>query len=91
VQSSTVVRRTDAGSAELAAPAHGLSLTQRRFLTLLDTSCTVDQLAARHPAEARKFERDITRLAELGLVACDVPPPANEPIDDADGGSGASR
>jgi TonB family protein len=81
VQSSTVVRRTDAGSAELAAPAHGLSLTQRRFLTLLDTSCTVDQLAARHPAEARKFERDITRLAELGLVACDVPPPANEPID----------
>jgi TonB family protein len=81
VQSSTVVRRTDAGSAELAAPAHGLSLTQRRFLTLLDTSCTVDQLAARHPAEARKFERDITRLAELGLVACDVPPPENEPIE----------
>jgi len=78
VQSSTVVRRTGAGSAELAAPAHGLSLTQRRFLTLLDTSCTVDELAVRHPAEVRKFERDLTRLAELGLVACDVPIPANE-------------
>jgi periplasmic protein TonB len=79
VQSSTVVRRTGAGNAELAAPAHGLSLTQRRFLTLLDTSCTVDELAVRHPAEVRKFERDLTRLAELGLVACDVPIPANEP------------
>jgi TonB family protein len=78
VQSSTVVRRTDAGRAELATPAHGLSLTQRRFLTLLDTSCTVDELAVRHPAEVRKFERDLTRLAELGLVACDVPVPANE-------------
>jgi len=81
VHSSTVVRRTEAGSVELAAPAHGLSLTQRRFLTLLDTSCTVDQLAARHPAEVRKFERDLTRLAELGLVACDVPVPANEAIE----------
>jgi TonB family protein len=80
VQSSTVVRRTDAGSAELGAPAHGLSLTQRRFLTLLDTSCTVDELAVRHPAEAQKFERDLARLAELGLVACSVPRPANEVI-----------
>lgn len=87
---STVVRRTDAGSAELATPAHGLSLAQRRFLTLLDTACSLEQLAPRHPAEADKFERDLARLATLGLVACDAQPandaigvaPANEPIDD---------
>jgi TonB family protein len=78
VQSSTVVTRTDAGSAELAVPAHGLSLTQRRFLTLLDTSCTVDELALRHRAEAAKVERDLTRLVDLGLVVCAAPAPAND-------------
>ena len=78
MQSSTVVTRTDAGSAELAVPAHGLSLTQRRFLTLLDTSCTVDELALRHRAEAAKVDRDLTRLVELGLVVCAVPAPAND-------------
>ncbi|MFI4888251.1 MAG: hypothetical protein ACHP7B_05840, partial [Burkholderiales bacterium] len=53
--------------------AHGLSLTQRRFLTLLDTSCRVDQLALRHPADPEKFERDVSRLAQMGLIACDAP------------------
>ncbi|HJU21114.1 MAG TPA: TonB family protein [Casimicrobiaceae bacterium] len=71
MRSSTVVARTEAGSAELAVPAHGLSLTQRRFLTLLDTSCTLDELALRHPAAAEKLERDVSRLVDLGLVVCD--------------------
>jgi TonB family protein len=78
VHPSTVVRRTDAGSAELAAPAHGLSLTQRRFLTLLDTACSVDELAQRHPSEADKLERDLRRLTTLGLVACEASIPAND-------------
>jgi len=78
VHSSTVVRRTEAGNAELAVPAHGLSLAQRRFLTLLDTSCTVDELTHRHRAEAGKLDRDLTRLTRLGLVACDAPIPAND-------------
>ena len=71
MRSSTVVIRTEAGSAELAVPAHGLSLTQRRFLTLLDTSCTLEELALRHPAAAEKLERDVSRLVDLGLVVCD--------------------
>lgn len=78
MQSSTVVTRTEAGRAELAVPAHGLSLAQRRFLTLLDTSRTVDELAQRHRAEAAKLDRDLSRLAELGLVVCDIATPAND-------------
>lgn len=77
---STVVRRTDAGSAELATPAHGLSLAQRRFLTLLDSACSVDEIAQRHRCEADKLGRDLARLATLGLVACEEPAPANDPI-----------
>ncbi|HET8876490.1 MAG TPA: TonB family protein [Casimicrobiaceae bacterium] len=78
MQSSTVLTRTEAGRAELAVPAHGLSLAQRRFLTLLDTSRTVDELAQRHRAEAAKLDRDLSRLAELGLVVCDIGVPAND-------------
>ena len=77
---STVVRRTDAGSAELATPAHGLSLAQRRFLTLLDSACSVDEIAQRQRCEADKLGRDLARLATLGLVACEEPTPANDPI-----------
>jgi hypothetical protein len=73
VDSSTIVQRTAAGNAELASAAHGLSLTQRRYLTLLDSSCSIDALALRHPAEPEKFERDVHRLLELGLVACVAP------------------
>jgi protein TonB len=73
MQVSTVVTRTPAGSAELAAPAHGLSLTQRRFLTLLDSACSIEALAARQPGDAEKLQRDLARLASLGLVAFDTP------------------
>jgi TonB family protein len=70
---STVVTRTAAGSAELAAPTHGLSLAQRRFLTLLDTTCSVEELASRQRADPAKVERDLARLASLGLVMCEAP------------------
>ena len=73
MQASTLVTRTAAGSAELAAPAHGLSLAQRRFLTLLDSACSIEALAARQPADAGKLARDLGRLASLGLVVFDVP------------------
>lgn len=73
MQVSTVVTRTPAGSAELAAPAHGLSLAQRRFLTLLDSACPIEVLAARQPGDAEKLQRDLARLASLGLVAFDSP------------------
>ncbi|HLW12648.1 MAG TPA: hypothetical protein VKU81_08125, partial [Casimicrobiaceae bacterium] len=74
MQSSTILRRTPAGEAELAAPAQGLSLTQRRFLTLLDTSCDVGQMRLRHAGDPEKFDRDLARLARMGLVACETPP-----------------
>jgi len=80
MHASTVVTRTPAGNAELANPAHGLSLAQRRFLTLLDTACSVDELAARQRSDASKVERDLARLASLGLVVC-AKPAAND--DDA--------
>jgi len=79
VNSSTVVRRTDAGKHELAVPAHGLSLAQRRFLTLLDTPCTVGTLAMRYTTDGGKLTRDLMRLVQLGLVAWDPPVPANDP------------
>jgi periplasmic protein TonB len=69
-----MLRRTSAGEAELAAPAQGLSLTQRRFLTLLDTSCDVGQMRLRHTGDPEKFARDLARLAQMGLVACEMPP-----------------
>jgi TonB family protein len=80
MQASTVVTRTAAGSAELAEPAHGLSLSQRRFLTLLDTACSIDALAARHPGDGEKLRRDLARLASLGLVAFDSPAANDEHV-----------
>ena len=74
-----MMQRTQAGDAELATPAHGLSLTQRRFLTLLDTSCSMSALALRHPSEPMKFERDLDRLVQLGLVALVAPMAAEGP------------
>jgi protein TonB len=73
MHASTVVTRTAAGNAELANPAHGLSLAQRRFLTLLDTACSVEELAGRQRGDPSKVERDLARLASLGLVACATP------------------
>ena len=81
MHSSTILRRTPAGEAELAAPAQGLSLTQRRFLTLLDTSCDVGQMRLRHTGDPEKFARDLARLAQMGLVACETP--AMQETDDA--------
>jgi TonB family protein len=82
VHSSTILRRTPAGEAELAAPAQGLSLTQRRFLTLLDTSCDFGQMRLRHTGDPEKFARDLARLAQIGLVACETPamPETADPV-----------
>ena len=62
------VRRTRAGDAELATPSHGLSLTQRRILTLLDTPATLGDLARRHALDAARVERDAARLRLAGLI-----------------------
>ena len=79
----TVCIRSFAGEAEVRKATHGLSLVQRRILMLLDRPRTLVAFAALHRLEPRRFERDLLRLAELGLVALLSPAEAivlaNEP------------
>jgi protein TonB len=83
--SSTLCARTSAGEAELATPSQGLSLGQRRVLTLLQNPVAVDELAQQHRLEPEKLARDLTRLADLRLVVLQGPsiattPPATVPV-----------
>ena len=84
---ATVCIRSFRGEDEVRKATHGLSLVQRRILTLLDRPRSLATFAALHRLEPRRFERDLLRLAELGLVAllspaqaillaADAPPPA---------------
>ena len=68
MDATTLLSRTAAGDAELAAAHHGLSIPQRRILTLLDTPARLDGLAARHPSEREWLARDVVRLVQCGLV-----------------------
>ena len=65
---TTVCLRSFAGEAEVQKATHGLSLVQRRILMLLERPRTLVAFAALHHLEPRRFERDLLRLAELGLV-----------------------
>jgi len=65
---TTVCLRSFAGDAEARKATHGLSLAQRRILVLLDRPRALATFAALHHLEPRRFERDLLRLAELGLV-----------------------
>ena len=84
--SSTLCARTSAGEAELATPSQGLSLGQRRVLTLVENPVAVDELAQRHRLEPEKLARDLTRLADLRLIVLQgpsivsAPPPAPVPL-----------
>ena len=71
--SSVLCARTSAGEAELALARQGLSLGQRRVLTLLQNPAAVDELAQNHRLEPDKLARDLTRLAELRLVVLQGP------------------
>lgn len=75
---TTVCLRSFAGEAEVHKATHGLSLAQRRVLMLLDRPRTLANFAALHKLEPRRFERDLLRLAELGLVALLSPAQAIE-------------
>jgi len=76
--SSVLCARTSAGEAELALARQGLSLGQRRVLTLLQNPAAVDELAQNHRLEPDKLARDLTRLAELHLVVLQGPTLAQE-------------
>ena len=65
---TTVCLRSFAGDDEVRKATHGLSLVQRRILVQLGRPRTLVAFAASHHLEPRRFERDLLRLAELGLV-----------------------
>ena len=79
--SSTLCARTTAGETELATPSQGLSLGQRRVLTLLQSPAAVDEVAQKHGLEPDKLARDLTRLAELRLVVLQGPTISSVPSD----------
>ncbi|MBS0327967.1 MAG: TonB family protein [Proteobacteria bacterium] len=67
------VSRTAAGDHEIAVPSLGLSLTQRRLLTLLDRPIPAESLAERSGLPPEKFIRDLGRLAKFQLVEGALP------------------
>lgn len=67
------VSRTAAGDHEIAVPTLGLSLTQRRLLTLLDSPIPAESLAERSGLPPEKFVRDLGRLASFRLVEGALP------------------
>ena len=77
---STLIARTAAGDAELAAPRHGLAIAQRRLLTILDHPVPLDELSARPGVQPDRLERDLGRLAEAGLVGIHRPSGATGPM-----------
>lgn len=69
----TLWGRTVAGDRELARPAIGLSLVQRRLLKKLARPRPFATLAASLRIEVSKLEHELVRLAELELVAFQRP------------------
>ena len=72
VDSTTLLRRTPAGDAEAAVPAGGLSITQRRILTLLATPRRLGELPLAPGLDAARLRRETLRLAQAGLVSCEA-------------------
>lgn len=69
----TIWGRTIQGEKEVAAAKSGLSLGQRRILTLLDSPRSFAALAAKHRLEVTRLEQELIRLAQLRLVAYQRP------------------
>jgi TonB family protein len=60
--------RTEEAESELRAPRLGLSLSQRKLLSLIDASQSVAGIAASLHSDEARVRRDLARLTELGLV-----------------------
>ncbi|MDN3576624.1 TonB family protein [Chitinimonas viridis] len=67
-----VYARTPTGDSELAAPANGLSINQRKFLQWSDGQLSVaemaERMAAGHSVDTAQVARDMERLEKLGLL-----------------------
>jgi protein TonB len=80
---ATLCARTTAGEAEIAVATNGLSLSQRRVLSLLEDPAAFDELAARHRIDSAKLTRDLARLAELRLIRLQEPLAPGAPAADS--------
>ena len=60
--------RTQSGDFELSEPRIGLSVTQRKLLSLLDGSTSLGLITHGSKLEIHRVERDAARLLDLGLV-----------------------
>lgn len=72
MDSSTLLRRTSAGDDEIARPANGLSITQRRILTLLDAPGRLGELPLGSGIDGERVQREAARLARAGLIVCET-------------------
>lgn len=73
MDSSTLLCRTPAGDSEATVPANGLSITQRRILTLLDTPARIGDLPVAPALDDERLRREVLRLVQAGLLACEAP------------------
>lgn len=60
--------RTQSGDFELSEPRIGLSVTQRKLLSLLDGNTSLGLITHGSKLEIHRVERDAARLLDLGLV-----------------------
>jgi len=75
-----LLRRTPAGDDEIARPANGLSITQRRILTLLDAPGRLGELPLGSGIDGERAKREAARLARAGLIVCEIGGNANAAI-----------
>jgi len=76
VDASKPFRRTAAGDAEVQARVKGLSVTQRRILTLLDSPGRLRDLPLGPLVSTTRLTRDAARLTRAGLVTYEASDPA---------------
>ena len=82
---STICARTAAGESELALARQGLSVVQRRLLSLLNSPSVLSELIDEHRLDPARVERDLVRLRDTGLITLHAPtsaapPPASPPL-----------
>ena len=73
----TICARTNAGEVELQEARSGLTLPQRKALSLLVAPQAFAELAAENHLEPVRLGRDLVRLAEIGLIVLLVPAARN--------------
>ena len=68
IDPATICARTGAGETELAQAKSGLTLPQRKALSLLAAPRVYAEFAAENHLDPERLGRDFARLAELGLI-----------------------